>query len=390
MLLTRPVIEVLDSYGDQLAVLDILPGSTVTDDRTQANRRSCDLKIADPNAVLAPSLSTDMLATGATSGNVIRISQGGNKLGTFVVQVSDTKDSGDQRTVELTGYDRSWLTTRLQIPVAWVVGAGTPWTQAFVDLMMAYYPLPGALGRQNLNYLTIAGGTPNLAGLDNLTWPTPAITLNPGDEPWTDMATQWAPAVGRELYYGPDDVCYLKPVPDPRFQNPSWQFTEGDDCHMTAVEHQFDDNAAPNVFQRDGVGPGNSVISATYADENPWSSSYIGGGYGCMLNYEQNTLIASQGQCDSAAQCAFFLGLGANEPVTITCIPNPALQVGQLVWVTRVPAGLGAYGTAPVVMDTIVHAFYPGETTQVSGRLVRPYQPWYLSTPYNFPPPPNG
>jgi hypothetical protein len=345
-------VSVLDRLGNVAATLDCLNGSKVTDDRTQGNRRSCDFQVADPAGVFSPANAGDLLAPGSTSGYIIKANTWGNPLGTFVVQTGDVKDTGSERTVEVTGLDLSWLATNVPTPSAWPVSAGTPWSWAFADFLGEYLP--------NLD----------LSGFTFLPWPSPAIVVNPGSEAWTEMATKWAPAVGMELFVGPDDVGYLVPVLDPRTQEPSWSFLEGDGCGMTAVEHSLTDDSCPNVFQRDGVGPGNLIISSAAGDDNPLSSSYIGT-YGYRLDYKQDTLIASQPQADSAAQCQLFLGLGANEPVVLTLDPTIYQRgvplSGQMAQVTRQKAGLDL---AYVVMDTIEHAFFPGETTTVTGRRV--------------------
>jgi hypothetical protein len=352
---TSTLVDVFDQYGNLAATLNVLQGSTVTDDRTQAVRRQASLKVADPTGALSPSSGTSLLSTGSTSGNVIKVSSYGVPLGTFVSKLSATEDSGAQRTVSLTGQDLSWLISRPQIDTAWVVGAGTSWGSVFADFIDEYQP------------------TADLSNLANIGWPSPAITVNPGEQPWSAMATQWAPAVGYELFYGPDNKVYLSLVPDPRTQLPVATLSEGPDCIFTTVDHSFTDDSCPNVFQRDGVGPANNVVSSVALDDNPASSTYVGSGYGYVKDYRQDTLVYSQAQADNAAQCALFLGLGANQPVVLDLVPGPqtvALKVSQMVVVTRAKAGLNA---ARVVIDTIAHSFYPGDTTLVTGRAVAAY-----------------
>jgi hypothetical protein len=339
-----------DRYGNLAQTLNILQGSTFTDDRTQANRRSCDMTVADPTGALSPSNAQSLLATGATSGYTILVVAGGWQLGKLIVQVGDSKDTGATREVEITGQDESWLATRIALDSAWAVSAGTYWSWAFADLLT--YWIPDA----------------DLSNFANITWPTPAIAFNPGDEPWTKMATEWAPAVGVELYQGSDAKYYLQMPPDPRTQEIDWYFTEGVNCTMTEVEHTFTDADVPNVYQRDGVGPGNSVVTFTALDDNPASSSYVGT-FGYILDYTQDTLIASQAQAQADATCALYLGLGADEPVIVTCTPPAGWGVrsGQMIQVTRQAAGLDA---AMVAVDTIVHAFFPGDTTTITGRRI--------------------
>lgn len=346
-------VTVYDKLGNVAAVLECLQGSTVTDDRTQANRRQCNLQVADPYGVFSPSNAGSLLATGSTSGYIITVSTYGLALGTFIVQTGDAKDTGDTRTVTVTGVDLSWLATAYPFQSTWTVPAGQPWSWAIADLLQEYIPQL------------------DLTGLAWVPWPTPAIALNPGDEAWTEMATDWGPALGYELYVDQNNVGQLQLVPDPRLQTPSFTFVEGQNCQMGAVEHSFTDDSCPNAFQRDGVGPGNAVVTAYAADENPNSSSWVGI-YGTRLDYEQDTLIASQAQADNAVLMQLYLGLGANEPVVLTLDPTVyALQgvplAGQMALVTRAAAGLT---DAYVVMDSIVHSFFPGDTPTVTGRRI--------------------
>lgn len=346
-------VTVYDRLGNAAATMDCVQGSTVTDDRTQANRRSCSLSVQDPLGIFSPANAGDLLAPGITSGYLVKATCYGNPLGTFIAQSTLVTDTGDSRVVQLTGVDLSWLVTAIPIDAAgYAVNAGTPWTWAIARLIELYAP--------NLN----------LSGFTEIPWPTPAILLNPGDEPWTEMATEWGPAIGYELYLDENNVGQLALVPDPRMQPSTWTFIEGQNCGMTEVGHTLTDDSCPNVFQRDGVGPGNTVISSVAADENPNSTTFVGT-YGYRLSYEQNTLMASQPQCTNAALMQLYLGLGANEPVVLTLDPSIYTQgvpiAGQMATVTRAKAGLT---DALVVMDTIVHSFFPGDNPTITGRRV--------------------
>jgi hypothetical protein len=381
-------VDLLDRYGQVVTTLECTQGSSVTDDRSQANRRSCDLSIVDPTGALSPANRASYFAPGTTSGFRVQARTrpsptwpGGMPLGTFVCQTGKVTDSGDNRQVQVTGMDRSWLVTAYPVgATGWAVQPGTPWSDAFAEVIQFYAP------------------TLDLSGFTDVTWPTPPLMLNPGSEPWTEMATTWGPAVGVELWVSPDDKGYLTFVPDPRDQNAmmtsvfyaDWEFIEGDGCHMTQVEHSFTDDSCPNGWQRDGLGPAQNLVTATVWDENPNSSSYAGPrkplgqmgylspnqAYGQRLNYSQDTLIASQPQCTSAAQCQFNLGIGQNEPVTITLDPtvyndpsgNWGIPVaGQMGVVRRHKAGLD---DAWVTFDTIHHGFFPGDTVTITGRRI--------------------
>lgn len=346
---------VLDQNGNTLAQLACVQGSTVTDDRTQATRHSCSLTVPDPLGILAPTSNGSALQVGSVSSNVVKVTAQRNAMGTFIVQTSDLTDSGAGRTIAITGQDRSWLVTRPPLATAWTVGVGEEWSDAIAQLILHRQPQA------------------NLTNVQRVPWPTPAIVLNPGEEPWTDLATEWAPAIGYELWWDQNDVGNLAVPPDPRLQVPDYVLTEGVDCTMTQVEPQWTDDSVPNAWQYDGVGPSNVVVTGTAEDENPASPTYVRGGYGLYLDYEQDTLIYSQPQADAAARLQLYLGLGANEPVELTLIPSAqaaGMVAGQMALVTRKAAGLSS---ARVVFDTIQHGFFPGDLTTVTGRVVTPW-----------------
>jgi hypothetical protein len=346
-------VTVVNSTGTLVESLNPLQGSTVTADRTQAIRRSADLYFADPTG----SLSSDLLAPTSQSGNFLVVSQGiggatPSALGTFAIQTSLSKDFGSDRKVEVTCQDLSWLIARQTSLTAYNVAAGEGWSFAIQALLNSF--LPG------LSY----------AEFDNVPFVTPVVVINAGNERWTAAATQWAPAIGEELYFTALNNPALTAVPDPRTQPVNWVFSEGNGCIFSESDHSFSDNNIPNDFVVDGTSPGYTPTTGRAYDANPNSLTWVGGSYGDIPSYTQNTLITTEDQAQAAANYQLFLALGSGEPVVLYTYPCPPVDAGQMALVTRAAQGLDS---AMVVIDTVKHALYPGDTTLITGRRIWPW-----------------
>jgi hypothetical protein len=343
----------VDEQGKVQESLHPLQSSTVTRDRTQAIRGSCDLYFADPTG----SLSSSLLAPTSESGNLIVVTQGiggvtPSLLGTYAIQTSLSKDLGDDRKVEVTGQDRSWLIARQTLLAAYSVVPGQGWAYSIQQLLNTYL--------SGLSY----------ALFENILFSTPSVVINAGSEPWTAAATQWAPACGAELYFTVEDTPALTTLVDPRTLTPSWTFAEGVGCQFVESDHSWSDNDIPNYFVVDGTAPGSVPVGGIAQDLNPNSPTWVGGSYGVIPDYVQNTLVTSASMAQAAANYLLYLGLGAGEPMVLYTYPVPGVDAGQTAYVTRAAQSLN---DAMMAIDTVQHALYPGDQTQITGRRIWPW-----------------
>lgn len=377
------VVTVIDTLGNLVATLDPLEGSSVAFDRAQNKRRSADLTFEDPTGALVPTTATSLLAPSHLSGHYLKVVADGTCMGTYAINGTATADTGSDRSVHVTAYDRSWLIGRSTLKAAYGVSAGTAWAAAIQALLNSVLP-----------------------GLSFAAWPNPgflapAVVLSPGgNSPWAEAQGNWAVSIGAELYWSRglasqvlDDAPQLLTVTDPRSAARVWSFTDaagaaggtltevassmlGDTSGATlSASVSATTGGVPNYFIRDGqLGPAVAAsalpVTAAAFDSNPASPSFVGGPSGEIVDYAQNTLITSAAQAQAVASAALYLSLGAAAPISLRVVPNAtsrALDVGQVGTVTRSKAGLSG---AVVVIDSVHHQLGVTSATQLSGRRV--------------------
>lgn len=354
------LVQVVDGHGNVLKALTPVSGSSITVDRHQPVRRSLSgLSLQDPTGSLTPKLAASLLAPSIGSGHFLRISRGVTypggatellKLGTFAItgqpKVSDT---GSGLSISLPGADRSALIARNKLSAPFVVLSGQYVHTAIYSLLQVAYP--------GLGY----------SGFVTLPYTLPAVTVSPGSDPWA-TARQWAQAAGAELYFSVDDRPILAPITDPRLTVSSWTYAEGSGCQMTEVDRSFGD-AAPNDIVRDAGGPTTGLVRGQAQDVNPNSRSFVGGAWGDVQDYQQNTLLTSKAMAQACANGVFYLGLNADDAFELKITPNPLLLEGDSVTVTRARAGLSA---ASGIIDSFQMPLDADQLEEVAGRIVTP------------------
>jgi hypothetical protein len=111
-----------------------------------------------------------------------------------------------------------------------------------------------------------------------------------------------------------------------------WQF---DETAVQLVAEATRDLSSDQTFN-DIVVVGQSTstqnpFSAEAYDDNPSSPTYILGPYGRVAQRLTFSQITSQDQAQDTAQAALNASLGAADTVTLTCVPMPALEPGDIV-----------------------------------------------------------
>lgn len=382
-------VSIVDAYGNVLVGANALPGvsvtslghpssglqSVVTVDRTQVQRRALSLYLQDANGSLA---SGTLLQPTKISGHYVLITAGiaGSasswavsdtfSLGKFAITTPAVIDNPATygRQLQVMGADRSTLISRNTLQTTYPVVAGALWSPTFQALLNFLYP--------GLSYANFA----------NILFTTPTISLASGDDAWSDAATQWAPACGCELYFNEgstssllDDAPVLALLTDPRLATSVWNYIEG--VGNTAIQYQrSQSDRVPNTWIRDGASTSITVpVRGTAYDANPSSPFWAGSPtYGVVESYLQDNLIGGQAQAQAEANGAMYLGLGAGDVITLLAIPNYALQINDVITVTRADAGLDA---TPMVIDSIAFPLQVdgGQNAMmtITGRRVWPF-----------------
>jgi hypothetical protein len=155
--------------------------------------------------------------------------------------------------------------------------------------------------------------------------------LKQGGDPWQDIQ-DLATAIGFEAFFDPRGVFTFRPVPDPRQGIPVWTFDEGSNPVVVEASRELSDEQTFNHIIVEGQSTSSSnPVTAEAFDNDPSSQTYILGDYGEVTQRLTFPLVITQDQAQATANALLFNSLGAADTVTITCVPMPALEPGDIV-----------------------------------------------------------
>lgn len=155
--------------------------------------------------------------------------------------------------------------------------------------------------------------------------------LQQGGDPWQDIQ-DLATAIGYECFFDPRGVFTFRPVPDPRQGVPVWVFDENSNPTVVEVSRELSDEQTFNHIIVVGQSSSSSnPVTAEAFDNDPSSQTYILGDYGEVTQRLTFPLVITQDQAQATANALLFNSLGAADTVTITNVPMPALEPGDIV-----------------------------------------------------------
>lgn len=155
--------------------------------------------------------------------------------------------------------------------------------------------------------------------------------LDQGSDPWQDIQ-DLAAAIGYECFFDPAGTFVLRPVPDPRKQAPVWVFDDTINPVVVKALRELTDEQTFNyvVVKGESTSSQNPVAAVAY-DDDPSSPTYIYGAYGSVVQYVTMPQIITYDQAQAAADAILSASLGAADTVTLTGVPMPALEPGDVV-----------------------------------------------------------
>lgn len=331
----RVRVDVVSSSGVLLET--IYPtGGSVTADSTRANRRNLDLELVDYSGTLIPLTPDALLAP--FSGNELLVYRGVElpdqswvdvQLGRF--SIVDVKASrGDAAvTLSISAEDRSWRISRNVLRSTLPIAADTTVEDAIALVLADRYPsIPLALS--------------------STSWTTPSLRpgIDGGLDPW-QFCRDLALAAGLELYVDHTGTVISRGVPQIDASVVVASFTEDSSSVMLSLSRGLSIDGLYNGVRVTAEGTETGVSwSSTKWDDDEQSPTYrdpaADPGPADRL-YEISTPLvrgssSETSQTETMASAALQTVIG--QPIDLEAVPNPALDVGDIVGISSTVLGI--------------------------------------------------
>ncbi|MFD7646353.1 DUF5047 domain-containing protein [Streptomyces albidoflavus] len=306
-------------YGGALYRADIpIEAGSVTVDRGSKVRRTLSLTVADPSL-----LPWDALDPLAVYGQELVVSRGirfthGDEmvpLGTF--RIDEPEGDVHAGPVTVTG-------KTAEAAVADAIFMLPTTTRGYNNMFEAisyliHQVIPSAA------ILNATGRNPTC----------PVATWDAGADRW-DAVVQIATAMGAEVYVDPIGRFVIANRPDPLATPFAWDIAEGEGGTLVSASRRMSRDNVYNavVVSGENTASTSAPVSAIAYDNDPTSPTRWGGPYGRVPKSYQSSLLLSQGDCQTAANYMIADLTAPNIQTSISSIPNPALEAGDVIRVS--------------------------------------------------------
>lgn len=293
-------------------------GGSVTVDRGQSVRRTCTVTATDTS--LIPLHPTDQLAI---YGARLRILRGityadgtveSVPLGFFRIDsISGDPDIGPV-TINGSGLEAVLADAKFETP--YTTRGGTAAVTAITGLITSVISDAVIVNRATD------------ATLGTTTWDVQ------GDR-W-QAVTDCATAIGAEVYADADGQFVIAPLPDIATAPIAWTVDEGEGGVLISATRAYSRSGMYNVVIASGENTEDNVapVTATAADTDPTSPTYVGGAFGRVPRFYSSSLLVTTGQAAAAATKLLSDSVKPVATVTLEALPNPCLESGDVLRVT--------------------------------------------------------
>ena len=257
-------------------------------------------------------------------------------VGTLVVSGIDTSSYPQ---ISVQGYDRMWMvgpfTQALSLPV------GT----SVLDAMNRI--LGGQIPGSRLD-------TSGIVGTENVTSALLYAEQDDAVQALADMAA----VSGQVLYVDPLGV-FTTAAEASTDDTPVMSYAPGPRSMMMRPSRTVDASQAYNAVVYTGEGSQDPPVRGYAQDDNPDSATYVGR-VGIRPYFASSPLITTTDQATLAAHTRLLNILGIPDTITVPVIPNPALEVGDVITVTDPSQGIDY----PVIIDSFPAALRASDGDQ--------------------------
>lgn len=256
-------------------------------------------------------------------------------VGVFRIAKVTMGESEGSLVLQVSGYDRARTVSRAKFTRPYIAGwptwvSGTVVWQSYAkvikDLILSRIPWLDPVA--DFRLMTPAHTAPVLG-------------FTTDDDPM-EKAHDMAASFGAEVYFDGEGCCVLRPTPDPVYDRPCFDYTEGVDAVLKEVKRDLDDEQAYN-----GVI---AVAETSYVwtpyryeawDTNPYSPTYYDpvrpkdSVYGAVPFLFSSQYITTVAQAKDAAVGKLNQMMGILENIDFVGIHNPAHWAGDVISIGR-------------------------------------------------------
>jgi hypothetical protein len=255
----------------------------------------------------------DITETGGPSGT--GSSGGGSGNG---VTGTGGSSVGGGLALTVSGIDLSYAISRNTWSDIYYVEANTNYADAALE--MAQNRLPGVTGDVSSTEVTA----------ERLLFGT-----SQGADAWQDLQDMGT-AIGYEAYFDPVATFKFKAIADPALTPSVWTVSDAANPVMVSYTRSISDSTTYNYVVVSGESTSNvAPVTAVAFDADPSSPTYYLGPYNIVTTYFISAMITTTAQAQQAADALLLVVKGASETVEISMVPNPALEPGDVITVTR-------------------------------------------------------
>lgn len=336
-------------YRNDVPLVTVQPVSgSVTIDSTRAARRDCSLTLVDYDGTLMPQSSSDPLTP---FGNEIKVWRGLTfddgttelvPLGVFLITDIEITQEGQ---INVTTVDRSARISNARLTDTYPLPAGTL-TDALDGFLRDRW---GAADLESSVEATITGRS---------------IEAGPDSDPWA-TAQSIADSFACDLAFDANGIAVLRYTPTPENSSVVATYIEGEDAVMLTASRAISAEGTYNgVIVTNSDAGDTPTIRAEAWDENPASATYRYGSFGQRPKWYASTDLATQADAQTTATNMLSRAVGLSERVAFSIVPDPSLEVFDVVTVQNSVTGI----SADYVIESLTVPLIASESMTVTAR----------------------
>jgi hypothetical protein len=163
-----------------------------------------------------------------------------------------------------------------------------------------------------------------------------------GTRTWDVQGDRWAAvqecatAIGAEVYADADGQFVIAELPDMLTAPVAWDVDAGATGVLISANRAFSRDGMYNVVVASGENSEDNapLVTATASDTDPTSPTYVGGPFGRVPKFYSSATLINTSLAQGAANKLLRDVIKPNSTVTLTSLPNPCLEPGDVLRVT--------------------------------------------------------